>query len=152
MMKTVDKINKNLVIVNKAKVEEIAQVRASEERFIEKNLKVCKKVADAMKKADKAYVKAMKKYNNDASVENAYHAEEAKKELLACVNTYNAITKNINDSMVAIQATYASHNKAEGVVDPAKAAKNAPAFNAYNAKIERAIDKISTSLAGYPHI
>ena len=141
-MKTVDKINKNLVTVNKAKVEEIAAVRASEERFIDTNLKACKKVADAMKKADKAYLKAMKKYNNDASVENAYHAEEAKKELLACVNTYNTITKNINDSMVAVQATYANHNKAEGVVDPAKAAKHAPAFNAYNAKIERAIAKI----------
>ena len=43
-MKTVDKINKNLVTVNKAKVEEIAQVRASEERFINTNLKACKKV------------------------------------------------------------------------------------------------------------
>ncbi len=151
-MNTVNKINKALTGIDNAKVREITALKNSEEKFIDKNLKACNQVANYMKKADKIYLNAMKKYNNDASVENAYNCEVAKKDLLACVDTYNAITKNINESMVEVQKCYAELNAAVGVVDPAMAAKHATDFQMYNAKIDRAIGKIQKSLTSYPHI
>lgn len=151
-MTTVNKINNGLTKVNNAKVAEITALKNSEEKFINQNLKACNEVAKYMKKADSVYLKAMKKYNSDASVENAYNCEVAKKDLLACVEAYNAITKNINESMVAVQQCYVDLNAAEGVVNPAKAAKNATAFQVYNSKIDRAINKIQKSLSSYPHI
>ena len=151
-MCTVNKINKALTKIDNAKVAEITALKNSEQKFIDQNLKACNQVANYMKKADSVYLKAMKKYNQDASVENAYNCEVAKKDLLACVNTYNTITKNINESMVAVQQCYAQLNAAENVVDPAKAAKHATDFQHYNAKIDRAITKIQKSLSSYPHI
>ena len=151
-MNTVKKIDNALVGVNNEKVREITALKNSEQKFIDKNLKACNQVANYMKKADKVYLNAMKKYGNDASVENAYNCEVAKMDLLACVDTYNTITKNINESMVEVQNCYAQLNAAVGIVDPAKAAKQATDFQQYNAKIDREIGKIQKSLTNYPHI
>ena len=141
-MSTVNKIENILVSVDNARVSELETTKASMAKFIDKNLKALKNVSKEMKKAEKDHANAMKKYEKDASVENAYNVEEAKKVLGVCVNTYNVIVNTINDAMVSIQGAYAAHLEAVRVVNPAEAAKRATDFNKYNEKIANTIKKV----------
>ncbi len=150
-MKTVNKIIKTLVAVDKARVSDLTSLRKSQEKFLDQNLKAYKDVANKMKKADKTYVKASKTFENDGSVLNAHYLKEARAELDSCVSTFNVLTQNINSTIDSIKGIYEELNAAVKVVDSEKAAKQAEDFNKYNSKIARVINKIKDSLAGYPH-
>lgn len=150
-MKTVSKINQKLVAVNKAKVAEITSLKNTEEKFLDKNMKAYADVAKKMKKADEAHLKALKKFSNDASCENAHYVKVSKNELNSCVEAYNHLTQNINGSIDTLKDLYEQLNAAVAVVDPLKAAKQAEDFIKYNAKVSRAIGKIKDSLSGCPH-
>lgn len=150
-MKTANKINKTLATVDKARVTDLTSLRKTHEKFLDQNLKAYKDVAGKMKKADKAYVKASKTFENDGSVLNAHYLKEARAELDSCVSTFNVLTQNINSTIDAIKGIYDELNAAVKVVDREKAAKQAEDFNKYNSKIARVINKIKNSLAGYPH-
>ncbi len=146
-----NKINKTLAVVDKARVSDLTTLRNTQEKFLDKNLKAYKNVADQMKKADKAYVKASKVFENDGSVLNAHYLKEKRAALDSCVNTFNHLTQNINSTIDSIKGIYEQLNAAVNVVDAEKAAKQAEDFNKYNSKIARTINKIKDSLAGYPH-
>lgn len=146
-----NKINKTLVVVDKARVSDLDTLRKNQEKFLDKNLKAYKNVAEQMKKADKVYVKASKTFENDGSVLNAHYLKTARAELDACVNAFNVLTQNINASIDTIKGIYEQLNVAVHAVNAEKAAKQAEDFNKYNSKIARTINKIKDSLAGYPH-
>ena len=147
----VKKIVSTLVSVNKAKVTDLKSLKKSMEGFLAKNLKAYANVANDMKKADKVYVKTSKAFENENSVLNAHYLKVAKASLDSCVEAYNELTKNINDSINSIKGVYEELNAAVAVVSEEDAAKQAEDFNKYNAKIASTIKKINDSLTGYPH-
>lgn len=147
----IKKIVGTLVSVNKAKVADLTSLKGTMEKFIAKNIKEYAKVANDMKKADKVYVKASKANADANTVSNAYYFNTAKAALDSCVEAYNEIAKNINESMESVKRVYEDLNAAVAVVDPEKAANQAEDFNKYNEKISKELKKINDSLAGYPH-
>ena len=146
-----NKINKALSNVAKARVADLTSLKKNHENFLSKNLNAYKTVAENMKKADKAYVNASKTFENDGSVLNAHYLREKRAALDSCVSAFNVLTNNINSSMESLRSIYEQLNVAVKAVNAEKAAKEAEDFNKFNAKIAKTINKIKDSLAGYPH-
>jgi hypothetical protein len=146
-----NKINKALSNVAKARVADLTSLKKNHENFLSKNLNAYKTVAEDMKKADKAYVNASKTFENDGSVLNAHYLREKRAALDSCVSAFNVLTNNINSSMESLRSIYEQLNVAVKAVNAEKAAKEAEDFNKFNAKIAKTINKIKDSLAGYPH-
>ena len=130
-MKTANKINKTLATVDKARVTDLTSLRKTHEKFLDQNLKAYKDVAGKMKKADKAYVKASKTFENDGSVLNAHYLKEARAELDSCVSTFNVLTQNINSIIDAIKGIYDELNAAVKVTEPQRPSIPSVKFTAF---------------------
>lgn len=145
------KIQNRISVVDKARVTDLTTLKNTQEKYLEMNLKAYAKVAADMKKADKEYVKTKEAYTNEDSKINAHYYTVARNALNECVNEFNALTQNINNTIDSLKVVYENLNAAVAVVDAEKAAKHANDFYHYNEKISVKINKVKNSLAGYPH-